>query len=176
MDYPANIQTLHPCISWAVVEQTEISSIPRQRTGQGESRRYDFARDTEPFCIRQNLKLGPGEPRAVERCRQSAEIPVAKDRRVQNIDCFVVETFKNRACEVFVGINDQNDWSLFTRTLRRTTDNQIGVIKVNSELRAKEGRDRSHINMPPIRSERQALDPFRAVNNPVRPFIGHLRL
>ena len=28
----------------------------------------------------------------------------------------------------------------------------IGVIKVNSELRAEEGRDRSHINMPPIRS------------------------
>src|SRR6266478_7336685 len=101
---------------------------------------------------------------------------MTKDRRVQNIDRFVVETFKNRACEVFVGINDQDDWSWSTRNHSRTTDNQIGVIKVNSELRAEEGRDRSHINMPPIRSERQALDPFRAVNDPVRPFIGHLRL
>ena len=59
---------------------------------------------------------------------------------------------------------------------RRTTDNQTGDIKVNNELRAEEGRDRSHINMPPIRGERQALDPFRAVNEPVRPFVGHLRL
>src|SRR4029450_7764322 len=101
---------------------------------------------------------------------------MAKDRRLQNIDCFVVETFKNRTRKVFVGINDQDDWSRFTRNYRRTTDNQIGVIKINSELRAEEGRDRSHINMPPIRAERQALEPFRAVNDPVRPFIGHLRL
>src|SRR6476646_9584403 len=101
---------------------------------------------------------------------------MAKDRRVQNIDCFVVETFKNRACKVFVRINDQNDWSRFTKNRRRTTDNQIGVIKVDSELRTEERRDRSHINMPPIRSERQPLDPFRAVNGPVRPFIGYLRL
>src|SRR5438477_12828893 len=101
---------------------------------------------------------------------------MTKNRRLQKISRFVVETFKNRACEVFVRINDQNDWSRFTRNHRRTTDDQIGVIKVNSELRAEEGRDRSHINMPPIRAYRQALDPFRAVNEPVRPFIGHLRL
>ena len=60
VDYRADIQTLHPRISWAVVEQTEIGAIPWQRAGQGESRRYDFARDTEPFCIRRNLKLSPG--------------------------------------------------------------------------------------------------------------------
>src|SRR5256885_15575596 len=101
---------------------------------------------------------------------------MTKNRRVQNIDCFVVETFKDRAGKIFVRINDQNDWSRLTRNLRRTTDNQIGVIKVNSELRPEEGGDRSHINMPPIRGERQALDPFRAVNEPVRPFVGHLRL
>ena len=60
MDYRADIQTLHPRISRAVVEQTEIGPIPRQRAGQGESRRNKLARDTEPFCIRQNLKLSPG--------------------------------------------------------------------------------------------------------------------
>ena len=38
---------------------------------------------------------------------QSAKIPVTKNRRVQNIDRFVVETFKNRAGKIFVGINDQ---------------------------------------------------------------------
>ena len=34
VDYRADIQTLHPCISWAVVEQTEISAIPWQGAGQ----------------------------------------------------------------------------------------------------------------------------------------------
>src|SRR5213082_1531956 len=99
---------------------------------------------------------------------------MTKNRRLQKISRFVVETFKNRACKVFVRINDQNDWARFTRNHRRTTDNQIGVIKVNSELRPEEGRDRSHVNMPPIRGESQTLEPFRAVNGPVRPFIGHL--
>ena len=101
---------------------------------------------------------------------------MAKDRRVQNIDCFVVETFKDRACKIFVGINDQDDWSRSARTHRRTTDNQTREIILDNELRAEEGRDRSHIDMPPIRAERQALKPFRAVNGPVRPFIGHFRL
>ena len=40
VDYRANIQTLHPRVGWAVVEQTEIGAIPWQRAGQGESRRY----------------------------------------------------------------------------------------------------------------------------------------
>src|SRR5437660_3526854 len=101
---------------------------------------------------------------------------MTKNRRVQNIDRFVVETFEDRACEVFVRINDEDDWSRFTRNHWRTTDNQAGDVIINSELRAEEGGDRSHINMPPIRGERQALEPFRAVNGPVRAFIGHLRL
>ena len=37
VDYRADIQTLHPRISWAVVEKTEIGAIPWQRAGQGES-------------------------------------------------------------------------------------------------------------------------------------------
>ena len=59
---------------------------------------------------------------------------MAKDRRIQNIDRFVVETFKNRACKIFVGINDQDDWSRFTRNFRRTTDNQTRDIILNNEL------------------------------------------
>src|SRR6516162_3378199 len=60
VDYCANIQTLHPCISRAIVEKARIGAVPWQRTGQGESRRDKLTRDTEPFCIRQNLKLSPG--------------------------------------------------------------------------------------------------------------------
>ena len=104
---------------------------------------------------------------------------MTKNRRVQNIDRFVVETFKDRACKIFVGINDQDDWSQALATIdirRRTTENQTGDIILNNELCAEEGCDRSHINMPPIGAQREPLDPFRAVNGAVRPFIGHLRL
>ena len=59
---------------------------------------------------------------------------------------------------------------------RRRPKYQAGKIGLDNELRA-EGRDeRSQINMPPIRAQRQALEPFRAVNDPVRPFIGDFRL
>src|SRR6266550_6905013 len=100
MDYRANIKTPHPRINRAVVEQTEIGAIPRQRVGQGESRRQKLARDTKSLGVRINLELSAGEPRAVECECQSAKIAVAKNRRVQKIDRFVVETFKNRAREI----------------------------------------------------------------------------
>ena len=100
VDYRANIETLHPRVSRAVVEQTEIGPIPWQRTGQGESRRRKFPRDTKSFGVRGNLKLGPGEPCAVDGECQSAIIAVTKNRRVQNINCFVVETFENCARKV----------------------------------------------------------------------------
>ena len=53
----------------------------------------------------------------------------------------VVETFKDRARKVFVGINDKNDSSRFIRTHRRTTDNQTGEIIVDDELHTEERRD-----------------------------------
>ena len=60
VDHRANIQTLHPRIGWAVIEQTEIGAAPWQRTGQGESRRYDFARDTKSFCSQAKSEAPPG--------------------------------------------------------------------------------------------------------------------
>src|SRR5437870_8608820 len=32
--------------------------------------------------------------------------------------------------------------------------------------------ERSQINMPPVAAHGHALEPFRAVNNPIRPLIG----
>jgi len=106
MDDGTNIKTLHPCINRPVVEQTKIRSIPGQRTGQVESRRQNLTPDTEPFALRVNLKLSSREPGAIGRECEPAEIAVAKNRRIQNIDRFVVETFKNRAGKVFVRIDD----------------------------------------------------------------------
>src|SRR6266550_7524935 len=101
---------------------------------------------------------------------------MTEDRRIKNIDRFIVETFEDRACKIFVRINDQGNSSRFTRNRRRATENQTGNIIIDNELKTEEGRDRSHIDMPPIRAERQALDPFRAIDGSVRPFISHLRL
>src|SRR6266436_5034425 len=106
MDDRANIQTLHPRIRRAVVEQTKIGSIPRQRTGQVESRRQNLTPDTEPFALRVNLKLSSREPGAIGRECEPAEIAVAKNRRIQNIDRFVVETFKNCAGKIVIRIDD----------------------------------------------------------------------
>src|SRR6516225_9942607 len=166
MDYGPDIQTLHPSVSRTVVKQTEIGAVPWQRASQAESRRNDFARDTEAFCIRRNLKLSSGQPSAVQRCRQSAKIPVTKNRRIQNIDRFIVETFKDRACKISVGIDDQIDSARFTRSRGRITEYQTGNVVIDDELETEQGRYRSHIDMPPIRGERQTLEPFRTVNSP----------
>ena len=47
---------------------------------------------------------------------------------------------------------------------------------VENELRSEKRRNRSHVDMPPIGAYRQALEPFRAVNHSVGPFIGNFRL
>src|SRR6266513_3076317 len=103
-----------PCIQVSagpVVVQAKISSIPWQRIGHGESRWCEFARDTKSFGVGVNLKLGPGKPRAVDRECQPAVIAMAKNRGVENINRFVVETFKNRARKVVVRINNQSNWA-----------------------------------------------------------------
>jgi hypothetical protein len=43
------------------------------------------------------------------------------------------------------------------------------------ELRSDKRRNRSHVDMPPIGAYRQALEPFRAVNESVGPFISDFR-
>ena len=47
---------------------------------------------------------------------------------------------------------------------------------VENELRSENRRNRSHVDMPPIGAYRQALEPFRAVNEPVGPFISDFGL
>ena len=53
MNYCADIKTSQPRVGRAVVEQTEIGPIPRQRAGQGESRRNKLARDS-PVTVQTN--------------------------------------------------------------------------------------------------------------------------
>src|SRR5438132_3390319 len=50
------------------------------------------------------MKLGPGEPCAVERECQPTIIRVAKNRRLQNIGRFVVETFETGLKKLRLGL------------------------------------------------------------------------
>src|SRR6266478_5508017 len=174
VDYRADIETTSPGIGRAIVKDTEVGPMPRQRTGQSESRRQKFTSDTETFRIDVGLKLSPGQPGAIDRSRYSAPIAAAKDRRIHNIDSFVVEAFENCARKVLVKIEDQIDWTEYTPGRWRTTEySNSDVILLDKDLRPGSGYDIAHINMPPVGAQRQALNPFRAPNRPVGPFIGN---
>src|SRR5262249_16344074 len=97
VNHRADIKTLHPSVSRAIVEQTKISAIPWQRTGQGESRRCELTRDAKALRVRVNLELGPGEPCSIHRECQPSVISVAKNRRIQDINRFIVEAFEDCA-------------------------------------------------------------------------------
>ena len=70
-----------------------LAQIPAQK----------FPSDADPFCTGCSLKLSPREPGAVDRGRQPSPIAAAEDRRIQNVDRFVVETFEDRAGKVRLG-------------------------------------------------------------------------
>ena len=57
----------------------------------------------------------------------------------------------------------------------RTRD-QTRELMIENELRSENRRNRSHVDMPPIGAYGQALEPFRAVNQSVGPFVGNFRL
>src|SRR5262249_47203765 len=193
VNYRTHIQATSPSVSRAIVEDTKIGPMPWERTGEREGRRDKLTSDPESFwsklnprrreargSSRRDLKFSPGEPGAVNCSRQPAPIPVAKDRRIQNIDRFVVETFEYCPGKVSVGIDDQiNRPTPITGNLVRATKNQRPVllntrgrgINQDDRLRAERCYNVAHINMPPISTQCQALYPFRAVNHSVGPFV-----
>src|SRR5205807_8082504 len=150
--------------------------MPRQRAGQAECRRQKLACDTEAFCIGHGLKLSPSQPGAVDRGSQPAKIPGPKHRRFQNIDRFVVETFENRTSKVLRRIENKNNWSKLARNRRNTTSNQARKIMRDNELRAQVRPYVTHVDMPPVRTQRQAFEPFRTVNRAIAIFIGDFRM
>src|SRR6059058_4591047 len=75
----SNIQATQPRVSRAIVEDTEVGPISRQRTGQCERRRQELASDTETLGTGGWLKLSTGQVSAVDCRGQSAEIPLPED-------------------------------------------------------------------------------------------------
>src|SRR5438094_9366728 len=103
---------------------------------------------TSIFPETARMKLGPGEPCAVERECQPTIIRVAKNRRLQNIGRFVVETFETGLKTVDVRIDCQGNWTNHAWNAAGRTKHQRPVlhsrwcrrgVMVNRELRAEEG-------------------------------------
>src|SRR5947207_7611880 len=84
--------------------------MPWQRTAECKPWWQELTTEADPLKFGGRLKLSPGQPRAVHCSGEPSEIPVAKDRRIQDIDRFVVETFKDRAGKVVARIDDELNW------------------------------------------------------------------
>src|SRR6266542_6697021 len=141
-----------------------------QRAGE-RAGRIKLARETNPSAIRLGLKLKPGKVGAVYGTGKPAKIAVTKDRRVQSIDRFIVETFHNGLRNISRPIQDALDRaSLITNDKPREL-----ALMIDKELRANVASGISKVDMPPVCAHSKAFDPLRIVNRSVRPFIGGLR-
>src|SRR4030095_13968995 len=104
VDHCAGFETSHPRVGRPVVVQTEISPIPWETV-----RKKKRARDSKFFSA--TPKLDPGKPCAVDRECQPTIISVAKNRGLQNVGRFVVETFAEGLRKVDVRIDYQGNWT-----------------------------------------------------------------
>src|SRR6478672_3987073 len=131
-----------------------------------------------------NLQFKSRHPGPVHRVSELTKIAVTEDRRIQDIDQLVVETFQDRASQVLVWIDDKRDGANKARRGRRTGYQRSTAspcsckraFMVENELRSDKRRNRSHVDMPPIGAYRQALEPLRTINGPVGPFVSDFRV
>ena len=85
---------------------------------------------------------------------------MAEDRRIQDIDRFVVETFEDRTRKVLVRVNDRGVTgpgspvgnASTTDPDRCSSESVTRVIVVDNELRAEGRHDVAHVDVPPIRA------------------------
>jgi hypothetical protein len=109
---------------------------------------------------------------------------MSEDRRFQNVDRFVVETFEDCVGKVVTGIDHQHNRAGLAGDFTGPPKHEGplllnprgGWITLDKELRAKQRHDIAHINIPPIGAHCQTLDPFRAVHDSVGPFVGDFRV
>src|SRR5438309_1631241 len=166
-----------------VIEQTGEGSVTRERTGQGKPARHKLPGNAKPVLIGINLQFKSRQPGPVHSVGELAEIAVSEDRRIQDIDYLVVETFQNRPSKVGVWIDNERGRAKIRSTIgggrgsgrRRVSRDQAGKIMLDNELPSENRGNRAHIDMPPVGADRQALEPFRAVNKSVGPFVSDFR-
>src|SRR4029077_20790181 len=129
------------------------------------------------FLIWINLQFKSRHPGPVHRVGELTKIAESEDRRIQDINTFVVEAFQDRATQVCVWIDNERDRPNKAGRGRRTGyQPRKRAFMIENELRSEKRRNRSHVDMPPIGAHRQSLEPFRAVNKSIGPFVGNFRL
>ena len=105
---------------------------------------------------------------------------MAEYRGIHNIDRFVVQTFEDNTGEVLVRIDKDRDRPKRTGNGARSTEYEWPVRLVTKEcdcgLGTQGRHDVTHVDVPPVGAKCQSLNPFRAVNNSVSPFIRHFRM
>ncbi len=109
------IDATEPSVSRTIPEQTEIGSIPRQRAGYRERGRQELARQINRRGAGINHQVKGVQVGPVDRKGQPAPIRTAKDRRVQNIDQFIVDSVQVHASNIESGIDNERDWAKFAR-------------------------------------------------------------
>src|SRR5436309_10418474 len=109
------IDATEPGVSWAIPEQTEIGSIPWQRAGYRERGRNKLARQINRRATGMNHQVKPVQVGPVNREGQPAPIGTAKDRGVENIDGFVIDSVQAHAVNIESVIDNKRDWAKFAR-------------------------------------------------------------
>src|SRR4029450_549994 len=109
------IEATEPRVSWTIPEQTEIGSIPWQRASYRERGRQKLARQINSRGAGTNHQVKLVQVGPVDRKGQAAPIGTAKNRRVQNIDQFVIDSIQVHAGDIESGIDNERDWAKFAR-------------------------------------------------------------
>src|SRR5262245_24355153 len=126
----ADIEASEPRVSRAVVEQARIGAVVRQRARK-RSTSHKPTRKTNAFAKWGRLKLKARQIGAINRKSQSAKIAVAKYRRIQDIDPFIINTFDDSASEVHAWIQHLGNCVRYW-----IANNQSGkaILEINDEL------------------------------------------
>ena len=134
----ANIKATHPGVSRAIPEQTEIGSIPWQRTGQRERGRQKLACQINCRAAGTNRQVKPVQVGPIDRKGQPTPIGTTKDRRVQYIDRLVVDSVQVRTSEIKARIGDDGDSATYWITLHQIREL---TLMIENKLGAQKGRD-----------------------------------
>ena len=99
MSCRANVEAGKPGLSRPVPERAGKGSRMWQRAGKIGAG-YKLTREPNAVTVGTRLKLKPGQVGAIENKGKSAKIAMAKVRRIQGIDRFVIQAFHHSAGEV----------------------------------------------------------------------------
>src|SRR4029453_15888790 len=98
---------------------------------------------------------------------------MTKDCRIQDIDPFIINTFDDSASKIQAWIQHLGDCARCW-----IANNQSGkaFLEINDELWCDRRNNRTQVDMPEVSTQCKTLNPLRAVNSSISPFVRNLRL